>query len=197
MVPVDTAVELAITPTATTTPNSSLRGRGLTLRLGGRGGIRHPTTRVSRYILRDSAVRSLPGARLPAARDGRRAAELDGLLTVVGRFVLVLGLGLPVAEVVFGIIQDLAGLGAVCIWLAIVTRHDGTVVQELEEAAAVAGQDDLLLGALDRGEELGVVGFLQLLTGLARRHTTVVSFLAPTEGFPIITGMPDGRITGR
>lgn len=110
--------------------------------------------------------------------------------------MLVLGLGLPVAEVVFGIVQDLAGLGAVCVGLAIVTRHDGTVVQELEEAAAVAGQDDLLLGALDRCEELGVVGFLQLLTGLARRDTTVVSVMVP-HGGDLITGMPDGRQTGR
>lgn len=85
---------------------------------------------------------------------------------LVGPEVLVLGLGLPVAEVVFGVVQDLAGLGAVGVGLALVTWHDGAVVQKLEEAAAVAGQDDLLLGALDRGEELGVVGLLELLTGL-------------------------------
>lgn len=65
--------------------------------------------------------------------------------------MLVLGLGLPVSEVVFGVVEDLARLGAVGVGLALVTWHDGGAVQELEEAAAVAGQDDLLLGPLDRG----------------------------------------------
>lgn len=127
------------------------------MRLGGRGGFCHLTTRVPRYVLRNATVRGLPGAQLPTARDGCRAAELGRLLLVVDRFVLVrpevliFGLGLPVAEVVFGVVEDLAGLGAVGVGLALVAWHDGAVVQKLEEAAAVAGQDDLLLGALDRG----------------------------------------------
>lgn len=184
--PVNPAIDsTTISPTPTTCC-SSRRGRGLTLRLGGRGGFRHLTTRVSRYILRNATVCGLLRAQLPTARDSRRAAELDGLLLVVDRLVLmrtevlVLGLGLPVAEVVFGVVQDLAGLGAVGVGLALVSWDDGGTVQELEEAAAVAGQDDLLLGPLDGGEEFGVVGFLELLTGLVQRD--VISFLAPHEG---------------
>lgn len=87
----------------------------------------------------------LLGAQLPTARDGRRAAELDGLLLVVDRLVLVgpevlvFGLGLPVAEVVFGVVEDLARLGAVSVGLTLVSWDDGSAVQKLEEAAAVAG----------------------------------------------------------
>lgn len=142
--PVDPAIESAAAATTTATISSPLR-RGLTLRLGGRGGICHPTTRVSSYILHIATVRGLPGAQLSATRDSSRAAEFDGRLLVVGRpvlvgpQVLVFGLGLPVAEVVFGVVQDLAGLGAVGVGLALVAWHDGGVVQELEEAAAVAG----------------------------------------------------------
>lgn len=46
----------------------------------------------------------------------------------------------------------------------------------------MAGQDDLLLGPLDGGEELGVVGFLELLAGLSQRQISHISFLAPHEG---------------
>lgn len=183
--PVDPAIDSTTTSTTPTTCYS-LRGRGLTLRLGGRGGLCHLTTRVCRYVLRNATVCGLLWAELPTARDGRRTAELGGYLLVVDRFVLVgpevlvFGLGLPVAEVVFGVVEDLAGLGAVGVGLALVSWNDGAVVQKLEETAAVAGQDDLLLGALDRGEEFGVVGFLELLTSLA--HRDAISFLAPHEG---------------
>lgn len=183
--PIDTASDSTTICTTPTPCYSSLRGRGLTLRLGGRGGICHLTTRD---ILRNATpVCSLPGAQLPTARGGR-AAELDWLLLVVDRpvlvrpQVLVFGFWLPVAEVVFGVVQDLARLGAVGVGLALIAWGDGGTVQELEEAAAVTGQDDLLLGSLDRGEELGVVGFLELLTGLTRRKVTAISYLAPHEG---------------
>lgn len=82
-------------------------------------------------------MRGLSGAQLPAARDGSWAVELGWLLLVVNRSVLVrhqvlvFGLGLPVTEVVFGIVQDLAGLGAVGVRLSLVAWHDGTAVQEL------------------------------------------------------------------
>ena len=131
--------------TTTTTCCSSLRGRELTLRLGGRGGgVGHLTPRVPRNILRNATVCGLPGAQLPTTREGR-AAELGGRLFLVGRFVLVgsqllvLGLRLPVAEVIFGVVQDLAGLGAVSVGLALVPWYHGAVVQELEEPASVAG----------------------------------------------------------
>ena len=38
-----------------------------------------------------------------------------------------------------------------------VARHDGGVVEEVEEAAAVAGEQDLFLCALDDGGEVDVV----------------------------------------
>lgn len=47
-----------------------------------------------------------------------------------------------------------------------VAGNDGGVVEEVEEAAAVAGEDDLLFGALDCGGEVEVVGFFELLAGL-------------------------------
>ena len=40
------------------------------------------------------------------------------------------------------------------------------VVEEVKDAAAVAREEDLLLGALDDGGEVDVVGFFQLLTSL-------------------------------
>lgn len=104
-----------------------------------------------------------------------------GSFVLVGSQVLVFGFGLPIAEIVFSVVQDLAGLGAVGVGLALVTWRDGGTVQELEDAAAVAGQDDLLLGPLDRGEEFGVVGFLELLTGLIKRNIPHINFLAPQE----------------
>jgi hypothetical protein len=103
-------------------------------------------------------------------------------LVLVGSQLLVFGLRLPVAEVIFGVVQDLTGLGAVGVWLALVAWHYGGVVQELEEAAAVAGQDDLLLGTLDRGEEFGVVGFLELLAGLTQRKSLALASWYPEEG---------------
>lgn len=130
--PVDPAVDS--TPAATTTAAiSSLRRRGLTLRLGGRSGVCHLTTRVSRYILRNATVRGLPWAQLPTARDGSRAVELGWLnrFVLVRPQMLVFWLGLPVAEVVFGVVQDLAGLGAVGVRLSLVAWHDGAAVQEL------------------------------------------------------------------
>jgi hypothetical protein len=51
----------------------------------------------------------------------------------------VLELRLPVFQVVFGVIQDLARLVRVFPCRACVTWYDGRVVEEVEEAAAVAG----------------------------------------------------------
>lgn len=73
--------------------------------------------------------------------------------------------------------------------LALVTWRDGGTVQELEDAAAVAGQDDLLLGPLDCGEELGVVGFLELLTGLIEHNDHALAFRHPMKGDPTTASM--------
>lgn len=152
---IDSAIN-SNTSATTTTTYSSLRGRMLTLRLGGRGGLYHITARVTRNILCVSAVSGLSGTELSTARDGW-AAELDRLLLVVDGLMLVLshmlvfGIWLPLAEVVLGVVEDLPGLGAVVIRLAVVAWCDGGAVQELDEAAAMARQDDLLFGTLDRG----------------------------------------------
>lgn len=88
------------------------------------------------------------------------------MLMMRGSQRLVVWVGLPVLEVVLGIVQDLPGLRAVEIRPALFTWHDGAVVKELQEAAAVAGEDDLLLGALNGGEKLGVIGLLEFLASL-------------------------------
>lgn len=79
---------------------------------------------------------------------------------------LVVWVGLPVLEVVLGVVQNLPGLRAVEIRPALLTWHDGAVIEQLQEAAAVTGEYDLLLGALDGGKKLGVVGLLEFLTSL-------------------------------
>lgn len=116
----------------------------------------------------------------PVVRRGL-VLKLDRLPLVVRALVqlllrlqlLVFGLGLPVAQVVLGVVQDLAGLGALGVRVALVTGDDGSVVQEVQEAPAVARQDDLLLCPLDGGEELGIVGLLELLASLT--HNTIQS----------------------
>ena len=62
--------------------------------------------------------------------------------------------------------EDLARLVSVLERGPGVAWDDGGVIKEVQDAAAVAGQEDLLLGALDDGGEVDVVGFFQLLTGL-------------------------------
>ncbi len=75
-------------------------------------------------------------------------------------------LRLPVREVIFGIVKDLAGLVCVLIGWTDITWDDGSIIDEVEETATVASKDDLLLSALDRGSEFGGVGLLQLLSCL-------------------------------
>ncbi len=60
----------------------------------------------------------------------------------------------PVAEVLFGVVQDLTGLVGVLEGGTGVAGDDGGVVEQIQEAATVAGEHDLLLGALDGGGEV-------------------------------------------
>jgi hypothetical protein len=78
----------------------------------------------------------------------------------------ILQIGLPILQVVFGIIEDLAGLIGVLPWWANIAWNNGSVIEEVEETTAVAGEDDLFLGSFDGGSKFGGVGFLQLLAGL-------------------------------
>jgi hypothetical protein len=130
-------------------------------------------------------MRDFLGTQLSTTRE-RRAAKLSGRLLLVGRSVLVemlvFRLRLPVAEVIFCVVQNLAGLSTVGVGLTLVAWDYGGIVQELEEAAAMAGQDDLLLGSLDRGEEFGIVRLLELLTGLTQSEIKEISLLAPRGG---------------
>lgn len=83
-----------------------------------------------------------------------------------GPVQLVILLRLPVLHVIFAVVQNLSSLCTVGVRSLCFTRNDGTVVEEFQKAAAVAGEDDLLLGSLNGSEELSIVSFLQLLTGL-------------------------------
>ena len=74
--------------------------------------------------------------------------------------------GSPFSEILFGIVEDLARLVGVLERGPGVAWDHGGVVQEVQDAAAVAREEDLLLGALDDGGEVDVVGFFQLLTSL-------------------------------
>ena len=74
--------------------------------------------------------------------------------------------GCPFSEILFGVVEDLARLVRVFEGGARVAWDDGGVVEEVEEAAAVAREEDLFLGALDHGGEVDVVGFFELLAGL-------------------------------
>ncbi len=95
---------------------------------------------------------------------GTNTSTLTGDTAIVG--VVVVSLRLPVAEVVLGVVQNLAGLGSVVVDGLGVTGDNRSVVKKLQQAATVLGQDNLLLGTLNSGGELGLVGFLELLASL-------------------------------
>lgn len=82
--------------------------------------------------------------------------------------LLVVEVELPIFQIIFSVVQNLSGLCAVAVWAALITRNDRAVIEELQETAAVAGEDDLLLGALNGGDEFGVIRLLELLTSLFR-----------------------------
>lgn len=73
---------------------------------------------------------------------------------------------LPVPEFIFGVIEHLAsGIGALENGMY-VSWHDRRVVKEVQHTASLLGQNDLLLGSLDRGRKVDVIGFLELLASL-------------------------------
>jgi hypothetical protein len=73
---------------------------------------------------------------------------------------------LPVAELVFGSVEDLTARFDVLEDGVCIAWYDWGVIKEVEHAASLLGEDDLFLGALDSGGEVDVVGFLELLTSL-------------------------------
>lgn len=69
-------------------------------------------------------------------------------------------------EIILGIVEHLASSVPVLVGVPGVTRRNRRVVQEVQQAPAVLGEDDLLLGAFNDGSEFGLVGLLQLFTSL-------------------------------
>lgn len=70
------------------------------------------------------------------------------------------------AEIILSILEDLASQGLMVIRLACIARNDGSVVNVVEQATSMASQNGLLLGALNNGRQVDIIGLLQLLTSL-------------------------------
>lgn len=71
----------------------------------------------------------------------------------------------PAPQARFSIVQDLARDLGVLVRSALLAGHDGRVVQQVDEAAGLGCEEDLLLGALDDGGGVQVVGFFEFLAG--------------------------------
>jgi hypothetical protein len=70
---------------------------------------------------------------------------------------------LPRSKTLLGIVQRLpCGFGVGVDW-ALFAGHDGRVVEQVDELAGLGCEQDLLLGALDDGRGVDVVGFLEFL----------------------------------
>ncbi len=80
--------------------------------------------------------------------------------------LIVRVLGLPVTQIILGVVQNLAALRCVLVRRALGAGDYRRVIEQLQEPLAVTGQDGLLLGTLDGGCELGCVSLLQFLPGL-------------------------------
>ena len=75
---------------------------------------------------------------------------------------------LPLLELLLGVAQNLPCFVTVGEWLADVAWNDRSVVEQVEESAAVFSKDDLLLSSLNCGSEMQVICLLDLLTSLQR-----------------------------
>lgn len=53
--------------------------------------------------------------------------------------------------------------------LACITRNKRTVINEVEQTTSMAGQDGLLLGALNDSRQVEIIGLLELLSRLQMR----------------------------
>ena len=70
---------------------------------------------------------------------------------------------LPCPQTLFGIVERLSRGLSVGVRRALLARHDGSVVEQVDELAGLGCEQDLLLGALDDGRGVDIVGFLELL----------------------------------
>lgn len=73
--------------------------------------------------------------------------------------------GLPLSEFGLGLIEDIFCDLAVLEGSVGVAWDDRSVVDHFKQDAGILGEQDLLLGALDDGGSVNVVGFLELLAG--------------------------------
>lgn len=153
---------------AFTIDTSLSRGHGRTLVVGGRSEFRRLA-----IIGADSTLSWTILLVVAHAHCSRTVVALRREFLIRNNFmlmkfagILIIRVELPVFQVVLGVVQDLSSLGAMAVWAALVAGDNRAVVEELQEPAAVAGEDDLLLRPFNGGEEFGVVGLLELLTGL-------------------------------
>ena len=77
-----------------------------------------------------------------------------------------LKVGRPFAKIFLCIVQDLASLCTMLKSRASITWHDGSVIKQVQESTTMASEHDLLLGTLDGGGEVEIVGILELLARL-------------------------------
>lgn len=77
-----------------------------------------------------------------------------------------LNVGLPAAELVLGIGEHLASSIGVFEGSMYVSGHNRGIVEKVQDTTRLFCQDDLLLGSLDRGCEMDVVGLFELLASL-------------------------------
>ena len=72
---------------------------------------------------------------------------------------------LPRPQALFGVVQSLPCWLGVVVSGSLFARNDGRVVEQVDEAASLGCEEDLLLGALDDGGGVQVVGFFEFLAG--------------------------------
>jgi hypothetical protein len=72
---------------------------------------------------------------------------------------------LPRPQTLFGVVERLPRSLSVGVRRALLAGHDGRIVKQVDELARLSGEQDLLLGALDDGRGVDVVGFFELLAG--------------------------------
>lgn len=71
----------------------------------------------------------------------------------------------PSPEVILGDVQNLSCSLGVRVSRVRISGHNGRVINEVEQLSCILGQKDLLLGTLDDGGSVSIVGLLELLTG--------------------------------
>ena len=74
----------------------------------------------------------------------------------------------PLLELLLSIGQDLSCLVGVGKRLTNIARYDRRVVEQVQEASTISGEDYLLLGTFNGGREVQIICFFNFLTSLER-----------------------------